>query len=128
MVDLMLSILIMNHNNNNNNNKGDEWKLWKVMEMFVALIVVVVHTWILTELCILNIYSFLHVSHSSIKRLKEKKIEIPGPIKTYSDQKSEENRVWETPSLMILMHDKVWAPLILINVNWTNKQIHNFFA
>lgn len=39
----------------------------------MALIVVVVHKSILTELCILNIHSFLRVSHSSIKQFKEKK-------------------------------------------------------
>jgi len=73
MADFMLSVLITNHNSNNNKNKGDGRKLWKVMEMFLALIVVMVHKCTLTELCILNIYSFLHVSHSSVKWFKEEK-------------------------------------------------------
>lgn len=66
------------HNNNNNNNKRVRRKpLWEVMDMFMALMVVMVLWCILIpkriKLCTLNMFSFLHVNYTSIKSFKNQR-------------------------------------------------------
>ena len=72
--DILTHSLSHIHTHANGNNKGVMRTLWKVVNVFVALRVVMVSQVYLIpksiELYKLYMYSFLHISHTSIKWLK----------------------------------------------------------